>query len=152
VAAAAAAPEPLRPRIARIRLVPAKGLVADLDDGPLVILGSTADLRAKWTAAAAILADATSRGAAYVDVRLPGRPVAGGVDMPQPAPEEDTIVPPASTAPQPAAPAPATDAQTAAPAESASQPQTATPVPAPTAGAPTSASPPTGGTPTGTTP
>lgn len=98
VAAAAAAPPTLLERIERLREVPGRGLVAYLADGPLVILGSAAQLDAKWTAAAAILADETSSGAAYVDVRLPDRPVAGGLDLPPPAPDEQ---PGAADAPAP---------------------------------------------------
>jgi len=84
VEAAAAAPAPLRPRITRLRELPGKGLVADIRNGPEVILGSPVDLAQKWAAAAAILADPTSRGASYVDVRLPDRPVAGGLVLTPP--------------------------------------------------------------------
>ena len=38
---------------------------------------TSTQLDAKWLAAAAVLADEDSRGASYVDVRLPERPVAG---------------------------------------------------------------------------
>jgi cell division protein FtsQ len=88
VAAAAAAPVALRARVGRLRELAGKGLVAYLDDGPQVILGSAADLDAKWTAAAAILADGESHGASYIDVRLPDRPVAGGLELPPPPPDE----------------------------------------------------------------
>jgi cell division protein FtsQ len=98
VAAAAAAPRQLLGRVDRIRELPGKGLVAFLSDGPQVILGSATDLATKWAAAAAILADDTSSGAAYVDVRLPDRPVAGGLDLPPPAPDEQ---PGAADAPAP---------------------------------------------------
>ena len=108
VSAAAAAPAALRPRIARLRQLPAKGLVAYLERGPQVILGDTGSLAAKWAAAAAVLADGASRGAAYVDVRIPERPVAGGVDVPQPEPEQPAAgagaAPPGTTTPGAAAP------------------------------------------------
>jgi hypothetical protein len=94
---AAAAPRSLRERIERIRSLPAKGFVAYLRDGPQVILGDGSRLAAKWAAAAAVLADGASRGASYVDVRLPDRPVAGGVDVPQPESEQ----PPAGVVPGP---------------------------------------------------
>lgn len=113
VAAAAAAPPALLERIERLHEVPGRGLVADMSDGPEVILGSAAELDAKWTAAAAILADETSAGAAYVDVRLPDRPVAGGLDLPPPAPDEQ---PAAADAPAPVPVAPG--ATTAAPTAS----------------------------------
>jgi cell division septal protein FtsQ len=118
VAAAAAAPVALRSRIERMRYLSAKGLVAYLERGPQVILGDASSLSAKWAAAAAILADGESRGASYVDVSLPDRPVAGGVDVPQPEPEQ----PPAGTGAVPAQPGAtpaqpgATPAQPAAPA------------------------------------
>ena len=54
-----------------------RGLVAQLDKGPEVILGSRSRLGAKWAAATAVLADDGSQGATYVDVRQPERPVAG---------------------------------------------------------------------------
>jgi cell division protein FtsQ len=54
----------------------AKGLTVHVRNGPLLFFGGTARLHAKWTAAVAVLADAGSQGASYVDVRLPERPVA----------------------------------------------------------------------------
>jgi cell division protein FtsQ len=102
VAAAASAPLPLRARIERMRYLSAKGLVAYLERGPQVILGDETSLATKWATAAAILADEGSRGASYVDVSLPDRPVAGGVEVPQPEPEQ----PPAGTGATPAQPAP----------------------------------------------
>ena len=112
VAVAAAAPRPLRTRIERIRKLPGKGLVAYVERGPQVILGDSTSLAAKWAAAAAVLADGASRGASYVDVTFPDRPVAGGVDVPQPEPEQPpagTGVPPApGTTPTPAVPGTAT--------------------------------------------
>ena len=60
-------------------LLPDKGLVAYLRNGPQVIFGSAKALDEKWAAAAAVLADGSSRGASYIDVRMPDRPVAGGL-------------------------------------------------------------------------
>ena len=122
VGVAAAAPRPLRPRIERIRQLPGKGLVAFLERGPQVILGDASGLRAKWAAAAAVLADGASRGASYVDVSIPERPVAGGLDVPQPEAEQ-----PAAPGTRPAAPAtpgaaptvPATPGATVPPATTA---------------------------------
>jgi cell division protein FtsQ len=102
VAAAAAAPAVLRARILRLREIPGKGLVAYLRDGPQVILGSADALVAKWTVAAAVLADGTSRGASYVDVRLPDRPVAGGLDV-EPLPTDDQPEAPPAAPVQPGA-------------------------------------------------
>jgi cell division protein FtsQ len=129
VAGAAAAPAALRARVVRLRELPDKGLVAFLHDGPDVILGSPSDLVAKWTTAAAILADPESRGASYIDVRLPDRPVAGGLDVaPLPAADDPTTAPVHATPPGAAATAPASPgastssaptAQSAAPAAAA---------------------------------
>ena len=129
VRAAAAAPSPLRRRVERLRQLPGKGLVAFLSSGPQVILGDASELSAKWTAAAAVLADSASRGAAYVDVRLPDRPVAGGVDVPQPEAEQ----PPATAAPA----APATPVEPVTPGTQAAPATPGTPGAAP----PTTASP-----------
>lgn len=115
VAAADAAPVALRRRIGRIRYLSAKGLVAYLERGPQVILGDASSLAAKWAAAAAILADEESHGASYVDVSLPDRPVAGGVEVPQPESDQ----PPAGTGAnpaQPTAPAPGAGTTPASPA------------------------------------
>ena len=79
----AAAPAPLRSRALRAYKGP-NGLAVDLRDGPRLDFGDLTQLDAKWLAAAAVLADEDSRGASYVDVRLPERPVAG----PLPATEE----------------------------------------------------------------
>lgn len=79
VAVAAAAPAPLLGRLARIRETRARGIVVLLRDGPDLVLGDAARLPAKWAAAARVLADSEAAGASYVDVRVPARPVAGGL-------------------------------------------------------------------------
>jgi cell division protein FtsQ len=53
-------------------------LSAQLRDGPKLMLGSPDRPRAKWAAAARVLSDSSSKGATYIDVRLPDRPAAGG--------------------------------------------------------------------------
>jgi cell division protein FtsQ len=73
----AAAPAPLRRRVARVYRG-TRGLAATVQDGPKLYFGGARELRAKWAAAAQVLADAGTQGASYVDVRIPGRPVAGG--------------------------------------------------------------------------
>jgi cell division protein FtsQ len=88
VAVAVAAPPALRRRIGKVRKVPGKGLVAYVESGPQLIFGDSSSLAAKWAAAAAVLADGESRGASYVDVSIPGRPVAGGLSVPQPEAEQ----------------------------------------------------------------
>jgi cell division protein FtsQ len=79
----AAAPRALRERIGRVYQGP-RGMAATMNDGPKLYFGGAARLDAKWGAAAAVLAHRTSRGASYVDLRIPERPVAGGL---QPRPE-----------------------------------------------------------------
>ena len=76
----AAAPAPLRARVFAVRLS-SGGLTVRLRGGPLVYFGDSLLPHAKWDAAAAVLASATSRGARYIDVSVPSRPAAG-VDDP----------------------------------------------------------------------
>ncbi len=73
----AAAPAPLRARVARV-FSGRRGLAATMQDGPKLYFGGIDRPRAKWSAAARVLAADTSQGATYVDVRIPERPVAGG--------------------------------------------------------------------------
>jgi cell division protein FtsQ len=80
VAVLAAVPPALRGRVQGVELS-ARGLAAPLDRGPTVYLGDAGRLAAKWAAAAAVLADPGSAGAAYVDVRVPERPAAGGLSQ-----------------------------------------------------------------------
>jgi cell division protein FtsQ len=64
-------------------------LVAQLRDGPRILLGDDERPRAKWVAAARVLSDSSSGGARYIDVRLPGRPAAGGFPDDDPASATD---------------------------------------------------------------
>lgn len=120
----AAAPPALLGRVRAVRETRARGLVVHLRRGPRLVFGDLTRLEAKWAAAAAVLADPDSAGAAYVDLRVPERPAAGGLappaagdappgEVPQagPAPsgaEDQAGVPPAQPAPgaagDPAAP------------------------------------------------
>jgi cell division protein FtsQ len=75
----ATAPSPLRARIRRVYVGP-RGLTAPLQNGPILYFGGADRLRAKWTAATVVLGDRSSAGATYVDVRLPERPAAGGLE------------------------------------------------------------------------
>jgi cell division protein FtsQ len=86
VAIAGAAPPALRGRISEVGVDGRLGQVAQLRDGPEVIFGDATRLGAKWAAASRVLADLEASGASYVDVRLPGRPAAGGLPA-------ETIVP-----------------------------------------------------------
>lgn len=54
-----------------------RGLTVAMRDGLLVYFGDASRPLAKWLALAAVLADAGSAGATYVDVRVPERPAAG---------------------------------------------------------------------------
>jgi cell division protein FtsQ len=76
---AGAAPAALHRRVEKVRLRKRDGFVVLLRDGPELIFGEATRTRAKWTAAARVLADRTAAGATYVDLRLPGRPAAGGL-------------------------------------------------------------------------
>lgn len=105
---AAAAPPALAQRLAYVGRTPRRGVVARLRQGPLVVFGDTSGLRAKWRAATRVLADSQVAGASYVDVSIPGRPVAGGVQMPAPAPAgapgtAPQVAPPATPDPAPQA-------------------------------------------------
>jgi cell division protein FtsQ len=73
----AAAPPELRSKVSRVYAGP-RGLTAPLDAGPVLFFGGADRLRAKWTAAASVLADRSAAGATYIDLRLPERPAAGG--------------------------------------------------------------------------
>jgi cell division protein FtsQ len=78
LAVADAAPRALRARTSRITVGP-RGLTAELVDGPPLIFGTREDAAAKWAAAARVLADPTSVGATYLDLRVRGRVAAGGI-------------------------------------------------------------------------
>lgn len=77
IALMAAAPAPLRARVARVYRGP-RGLAATTRNGPKLYFGGGERPRAKWSAVASVLASDSGRGATYVDVRIPERPVAGG--------------------------------------------------------------------------
>jgi cell division protein FtsQ len=107
----AAAPRALAARIETVR-EESRGIVVELTGGPLVILGDRARLEAKWAATARVLAEPDADGAEYVDVRIPERPVAGGLAIEPIPPEPGTEVAPAAPAPvapeaAPAVPEPA---------------------------------------------
>jgi cell division protein FtsQ len=73
----AAAPAPLRARVQRV-FQNRRGFAATVENGPKLYFGGSERPRAKWSAAARVLAAETAQGATYVDVRIPERPVAGG--------------------------------------------------------------------------
>jgi cell division protein FtsQ len=80
----------------------ARGVVAQLEDGTELVFGEPERLVAKWAAAIRVLAEDEADGATYVDVRIPERPVAGGLATTtvQPvAPVTETPATPLETAP-----------------------------------------------------
>ena len=113
-AVAGAAPAVLRTRIDDVQRRSEDGIVVELREGPELIFGSASRLRAKWAAAARILADLEARGASYLDLRLPGRPGVGGL-----AAETVTPVAPAgpvgTISPTPTTPTTTADTTTTAP-------------------------------------
>jgi cell division protein FtsQ len=139
---AGGAPAPLRGRLQRVDMRAEQGIVVELRDGPELIFGDARKLRAKWVAAVRILADPKAAGASYIDVRLPGRPAAGGLPAETLAPVapagSDELAPPIE--PDPAAPGldPATEELTTPAPETAAPPASdGTAAPAPAAPAPT---------------
>ncbi len=77
VAVLAAAPYPLLSHLTQVTSDGPHGLVAQLRAGPSIYFGDAHQLAAKWAAAVAVLAQAGSAGASYIDVTDPGRPAAG---------------------------------------------------------------------------
>jgi cell division protein FtsQ len=83
----AAAPYQLLAKISAVSDNSTSGLVAQLRNGPSIYFGDSGQLAAKWTAAVAVLGDAGSAGASYIDVTIPSRPAAGAAsDAPTGAP------------------------------------------------------------------
>jgi cell division protein FtsQ len=74
----AAAPRALRPLVDGIAVGGDQGLVATLRGGIDVRFGTASAERAKWAAAAAVLADPGVTSLEYVDVQVPSRPAIGG--------------------------------------------------------------------------
>ena len=142
---AGAAPAALHPRIERVDMRSEDGIVVVLRDGPEVIFGNAEAVRAKWIAATRVLADPDAAGASYVDVRLPGRPAAGGLPaetvvpvapagVAEVTPADPAVPDPAAVDPATAELAPPAGTEPVAPtgAEQAAPPTEATPAPQPT--------------------
>jgi cell division protein FtsQ len=75
-------PDALRARIHSV-YASRRGLAASLENGPLLVFGTAERASAKWAAAARVLADPAAAGAAYIDLRIPERPAAGGLPASQ---------------------------------------------------------------------
>ncbi len=73
-----AAPEPLAPLVEGASEDEQYGVVVELRGGIPVRFGTSDGARAKWAAAAAVLADPNLTALSYLDVRAPGRPAVGG--------------------------------------------------------------------------
>lgn len=88
-----AAPGPLLERISQVRQSKEKGAVVRVRSGPELVFGDLNQLRAKWDAATRVLADSEAKGATYIDVTLPERPVAGGLGAKSVAPTTPADIP-----------------------------------------------------------
>ena len=74
----AVAPAALRARVVRV-FRGRRGWALSVENGPKIYFGVAGRLKAKWEAVALVLMHQSSRGASYIDVRIPERPVAGGL-------------------------------------------------------------------------
>lgn len=119
VAVLAGAPVALRAQVASV-FRSTRGLAARLADGPVLYFGGPERLRSKWEAAARILADPSSKGATYLDLRLPERAAAGGLEDPTPQPAPPPLATTGATA-APAAPPATTQPSTTPTASPAPQ-------------------------------
>jgi len=72
-----AAPRPFVKYLGRV-YSGTEGLTVVMQNGLVVYFGDAVRMHAKWLSLARVLADHSSAGARYVDVRLPARPAAGG--------------------------------------------------------------------------
>jgi cell division protein FtsQ len=108
-----AVPGPLAKLIERAYIGP-EGLTVALKGGVLAYFGSGELPHAKWISLVRVLADPSSAGAIYVDVRLPERPAAGFAPGTKPTMSGET----GATAEQAPVAAPATEAELAASLES----------------------------------
>jgi cell division protein FtsQ len=97
IAVLSAAPPALRARVRRV-YVSERGWTLPLRDGPTLYLGGSERLAAKWVAAATVLANPSSAGATYLDLRLPERPAAGGLEAPPDPPDPPAVTTPGTTA------------------------------------------------------
>jgi cell division protein FtsQ len=93
----AAAPAPLRAEVTRM-FTGARGMQAQLRNGPIVAFGAPDRLAAKWGALVAVLADGSSAGATLIDLTVPESPAAAGLEpiASTQATSTDAIVPDAA--------------------------------------------------------
>jgi cell division protein FtsQ len=82
IAILGAAPHALLERVESAAWTDDGGVTLTLAHGPELRFGGADRPQAKWAAAAAVLADADSAGATYLDLRYPERTAAGGLEDP----------------------------------------------------------------------
>ena len=85
------APAGLRPLIERIETTRDYGVEVTLRGGIPIRFGDSTDAAAKWTAAAAVLADPKLEALCNLDVRVPSRPAAGCAAKPVDEPATETL-------------------------------------------------------------
>jgi cell division protein FtsQ len=98
LAIAGAAPDELLRRSQQLEMN-SRGVVVTLTNGPELVFGSDAQARAKWIAAARVLAESSAAGATYLDLRIPGRVAAGGLAPVPPKGEDPNPQPEAENSP-----------------------------------------------------
>jgi cell division protein FtsQ len=81
VRVAGGAPPALTPMLEGVTREGPKGWVIKIKDGPDLIFGPASRLGLKWSSAMRVLADRDAAGADYIDLRIPGRPAAGGLPV-----------------------------------------------------------------------
>lgn len=103
---AGGAPAALRPRLESVTRGPERGFVITLRGaGPELVFGDPTRIAAKWAAASRVLADGAA-DAVYLDLRLPDRPVTGGVAQDPSVPGEPAAGEVIPAVPQELAPVP----------------------------------------------
>ena len=75
---ASEAPDALLAKTAQLD-IDDRGVVVAMHNGPDLVFGTDERARAKWLAAARVLAEPSAQGATYLDLRIPGRVAAGGL-------------------------------------------------------------------------
>ena len=96
LAVAGGAPPELRGRIQRL-VSSSRGLTLEMRNGPDLVFGSGSDAARKWLAAVRVLADPSSQGATYLDLRVPERVAAGGLGPIDQEPEQTVAPDPQAT-------------------------------------------------------
>jgi cell division septal protein FtsQ len=102
------------------------GIVVTLTNGPRLYFGDASSAARKWKDAATVLAAPASRGAAYLDLRVPGRVALGGLGGAPPPAASGATVEGASAVPTEQAPV-----QSSEPSSSQQTAGEAAPTPAP---------------------